>query len=106
MNATCPRLFEVEALRDGRLAGAELLRFQSHLGLCAVCAREAQALQALAESLRSPASLLEADELHVRRERTRLLAAFDANLVPAPRRNLTKAWVLAALAAAVLSLLG
>lgn len=84
MKASCPRLFEVEALRDGRLSGAELTRFQSHLGLCAVCAHEAQTLQTLAESLRSPESRPSADELHVRRERTRLLAAFDAGLMPKP----------------------
>jgi TolA-binding protein len=106
MKATCPRLFEVEALRDGRLAGAELLRFQSHLGLCAVCAREAQALQTLAESLRSPANAASADELHVRRERTRLLAAFDASLVPTARSNLAKPWLALAVALAVLSVLG
>jgi hypothetical protein len=85
MKAACPRLFEVEALRDGRLTGAEVVRFQSHLAACAVCAREARALQGLAEALRSPTNVADVDELHVRRERTRLLAAFDASLVPAPR---------------------
>ena len=85
MKASCPRLFEVEASRDGRLTGAEAARFQSHLAACAVCAREARALQAVSEALRSPTIAAGGDELHVRRERTRLLAAFDASLVPAPR---------------------
>lgn len=106
MKTSCPRLFEVEALRDGRLSGAELMRFQSHLGVCAVCAEEARALQALAESLRSPANLVEADELHTRRERTRLLAAFDAGLMPTPRSNVTRPWLVAASALAGLSVLG
>lgn len=98
MKTSCPRQFEVEALRDGRLTGAELARFQSHLGLCPVCAGEARALQALAASLRSPATLADADELHVRRERTRLLAAFDARLVPASRGQVAKPWLVAAVA--------
>jgi FecR protein len=107
MKAACPRLFEVEALRDGRLTGAELSRFQSHLGMCAVCAAEAQALQALAQELRSPTNFADADadELHVRRERTRLLAAFDAGLMPAPRRSVAKPWFVSAVALALLSAL-
>jgi len=99
-------LFEVEALRDGRLAGAELGRFQSHLGVCAVCAAEAQGLQALAEELRAPTHMGQADELQVRRERTRLLAAFDAQLMPATRAHAGKPWLGAALALGGLSLLG
>jgi hypothetical protein len=104
MKAACPRLFEVEALRDGRLTGAELVRFQSHLGACPVCKREARALQALAEALRPP-TLVGADELHVRRERTRLLAAFDASLVPAARQRSAPLWLRSAVAVATLSLL-
>jgi hypothetical protein len=104
MKAACPRLFEVEALRDGRLTGAELVRFQGHLAACPVCAREARALQALAEALRSPTNVVVADELRVRRERTRLLAAFDASLVPAPRSP-AKLWLRSAAAVALLSML-
>ena len=73
---SCPRLFEVEAARDGRLAGAELLSFERHMAACPVCLREAQALEAPAAALRAT-STGERDELHVRRERTRLLATFD-----------------------------
>jgi hypothetical protein len=118
MKAACPRLFEVEALRDGRLTGAEVVRFQSHLAACPDCAREARALQALAEALRSPTDVADADELHVRRERTRLLAAFDASLLPAPRGLAQRhgplhysgggrapAWLRSAAAVALLSLL-
>jgi hypothetical protein len=104
MKPACPRLFEVEALRDGRLSGAELTRFQSHLGMCAECAREARTLRALAEALRAPTSTVEADELHVRRERTRLLAAFDGRLVPA-RTHRPRVGRLA-VATALLALLG
>lgn len=72
----CPRLFEVEALRDGRLAGAGRASFERHLASCATCAREAEALDALGCALRAGAPG-DVDELQVRRERVRLLAAFD-----------------------------
>ena len=86
----CPRLFEAEAARDGRLAGAELTRFQTHLGVCAICAREVQALEALGDALREPDGPTKFDELQVRRERSRLLAAFDASLMPAARAGATR----------------
>ena len=47
----CPRWFEAEALRDGRLAGAERLSFQRHLDSCPHCSREVAALQALGDRL-------------------------------------------------------
>jgi hypothetical protein len=78
----CPRLFEVEAARDGRLTGAELANFERHMTGCPVCLREANALEGLADALRaSPGTDAGGDILHVRRERTRLLAAFDRALV-------------------------
>jgi FecR-like protein/putative zinc finger protein len=88
MTATaCPRLFEAEAMRDGRLSGAERASFERHVTVCPSCSREVKALEAPAASLRaSPWDHTAADELHVRRERTRLLAAFDRALL-APRRS-------------------
>jgi hypothetical protein len=83
--ASCPRLFEVEAARDGRLTGAELAGFERHMAACPVCLREAEALEAPAAALRVGSSGKK-DELHVRRERTRLLAAFDGALVVPGRR--------------------
>jgi hypothetical protein len=82
---SCPRLFEVEAMRDGRLAGAELASFERHMASCSACAREARELETLARSLRASSSS-GPDDLHVRRERTRLLAAFDRTLVAPERR--------------------
>jgi hypothetical protein len=79
-------MFEVEAARDGRLTGTQLGSLQRHVIKCAECSRESHALEALANSLRMGAQdIAPADELHVRRERTRLLAAFDGALL-APRR--------------------
>jgi len=102
MKTACPRLFEAEARRDGRLSGAEVARFEAHLGVCPICAQEVHALEALAAALRSPVAAC--DELHVRRERTRLLAAFDATLVPSRRHRPTRLLVAVAAAVAVLSL--
>jgi hypothetical protein len=84
---SCPRLFEAEALRDGRLAGAERLSFDRHVSACRVCAREVEALAALAQSVRARETA-DFDELHRRRERTRLLVAFERGLVT-PERGLS-----------------
>ncbi len=102
MKATaCPRLFEAEAMRDGRLVGAERTSFERHVALCHACAREVQALEALAAAVRHRPGE-KPDDLHVRRERTRLLAAFDRALVAPERRSAPRRLVLPATAAAVL----
>ena len=90
----CPRAFEAEALRDGRLTGGERTSFERHLTLCAACSHEIAELDALAAALHgSPEKF---DELHTRRERVRLLAAFDAALVK-PKRAVPKAhWLVTA----------
>jgi hypothetical protein len=88
----CSRSYEVEALRDGRLTGAARENFERHLGICRECTREAEALHALALPLRlESADDSMVDELHARRERTRLLAAFDRSRMESerpPRRSL------------------
>jgi hypothetical protein len=76
----CPRSFEAEAMRDGRLGDAERASFERHMKACSVCAREVKELELLAEKLRAAASG-QGDELRSRRERTRLLAAFDRELL-------------------------
>jgi len=76
----CQRSFEAEAMRDGRLGDAERASFERHTKTCSGCAREVQELESLGEKLRAAASG-QGDELRSRRERTRLLAAFDRELV-------------------------
>jgi hypothetical protein len=100
----CPRLFEAEALRDGRLVGAERLSFQRHLDSCARCSREVVELQSLADQLCNSGAEADADELHARRERTRLLAAFDAKLAPPERTLAARGWLVGAAAASLLVL--
>jgi hypothetical protein len=88
--AICSRLFQVEALRDGRLDGAERKSFERHLATCAACAREAEALEKLAAAARAGATDHRgADQLRILRERTRLLATFDRALVSAGLPGLT-----------------
>ena len=91
----CPRIFEAEATRDGRLAGAERASFERHAASCADCAGEVRALEGLGAALRAGGG--EADDLRVRRERTRLLAAFDRSLVVPERRWRRWPWVAAPL---------
>ena len=99
---TCPRMFQVEALRDGRLGGGERKSFERHLGACAACAREAAALDRLAEgAMTGLDDARSADDLHVWRERSRLLAAFDGALL-SPNRRLRTGRLLFWPAAAVL----
>ncbi|HVJ93039.1 MAG TPA: FecR domain-containing protein [Labilithrix sp.] len=80
--SACPRIFEAEAVRDGRIVGAERASFDRHVTMCSECSREVEALQRLAAPLRDTAGHpSDADELGVRRERIRLLAAFDKELL-------------------------
>ena len=98
--ASCPRSFEVEAARDGRLIGAELVSFQRHLSTCLACSSEAHALAALAQASRALGGG-ERDELHLRRERTRILAAFDRDLVAPQQRVSLWFWIAPACALCV-----
>ena len=100
---SCPRLFEVEALRNGRLSGNERAHFERHLSQCAACRRESQALESLALALRRSHAETP-DELHVRRERTRLLAAFDRALVTEPARRKAPLWSALAACAVIAAL--
>jgi TolA-binding protein len=104
--APCPRLFEAEALRDGRLAGTERASFERHVEHCPACQREVRALEALGVALRANAAPDAVDELRTRRARTRLLAAFDRALVDVERRSVPRwlAWSTAAVAVLSLSL--
>ena len=83
----CARAFEAEALRDGRLTGGERASYERHIVSCAACTREVTALDALRGALQAEGD--ELDEVRDRRERVRLLAAFDARLVK-PKRSLSR----------------
>lgn len=92
-HAACPRSFEAEALRDGRLTGGERARFERHVADCPACSRELAELDALGAALHDRPIV---DELRERRERVRLLAAFDASLVRPRHASQASRWLLAA----------
>jgi hypothetical protein len=96
-------MFEVEALRDGRLGGSERRSFERHLVGCPACAREAQALDRLAQAARVGLGEIRGpDELHDWRARNRLLVEFDRALVSSGRSPLARRWLLWPAAVAVL----
>jgi ferric-dicitrate binding protein FerR (iron transport regulator) len=107
MNAPrCTRLWQVEAVRDRRLAGAEQIAFERHLQTCAECTAEHAQLTRLDE-LAASMPTHTSDALARRRLRNELLRRANDLSVgsghPPPRRS--RAGILAgAIAAAALLL--
>jgi len=83
----CPRRVEVEAAHDGRLDAAARASIAQHQRDCASCQLAANALAALRPALaRLPVP--SSDALAARRQRNRLLAAFEASpAAPVPSRG-------------------
>ena len=93
----CSRLWEAEALEDGRLNGADRASFERHAATCDACRRELDDLRALRERLASVAAP-PVGELQRRSERSRLLrTASDGKIGSAHGRRGTLIFVLAAL---------
>lgn len=85
MNAQpCSRLWQVEAERDGRLAGKDRASARRHRETCAECSAEDQRLaQLTAQMAQLPAQPL--DDVSAQRVRQNLLAAFNESVLePAP----------------------
>lgn len=74
---TCPRAWEVEAVRDGRLTGRARDAHDGHVRACAPCAADSKALEAMARGLREVACN-GVDEMAMRRIRNRVLEVVDA----------------------------
>lgn len=90
----CPRLWQVEASRDGRLPREEAVRFRRHAETCATCTQERVALEQLAVRLRGGSPAL--DDVATRRLKQRVLEGVDALVTertPAPRRSRKSALV-------------
>ncbi|MDB4933837.1 MAG: hypothetical protein JWP87_809, partial [Labilithrix sp.] len=77
MTTRCPRGWEVEAVRDGRLVGDARERAVAHRAECASCAADARYVEQLASRLRA-SEVPEPDEASVRLLREEVLAAVDA----------------------------
>ena len=102
MSKQCPRQWEVEAVRDGRLVEAERARVERHMARCSDCAREAHSLDQLARTLRQRPSVTP-DELSVRRRRQTLLQA--ANVSSHVSRRVPKRWFFAIASIAAIGVL-
>ncbi len=72
----CPKSWQVEAARDGRLTGQALMQAQQHIASCATCEREQDALAELSSQLREMDANV--DQLALRRLRQLTLAKTDA----------------------------
>lgn len=100
----CPRAWEVEAARDGRLTGRARQTHDAHIQTCASCASDAQAVEALAQGLRGLGGG-DVDEVSLRRLRNRVLAAVDAEQTGRVRPGARSARSRAPIAAVVLAAL-
>jgi hypothetical protein len=74
---SCPRAWEVEAARDGRLVGKARDALDGHVRDCPSCARDAEALENVARGLRDLGGA-PCDDVAIRRLRNRVLDAADA----------------------------
>ena len=81
MNPTqCSESWLVEAIRDGRVAGAERTSFERHLATCNTCRDQSRNMASNLERLAQLPSGLP-DAFTLRRERRALLRAFDSSLL-------------------------
>lgn len=82
--APCQRLWQVEAARDGRLAGSDLSNALRHRAECPECAEAARALSELGRELKA-LPVEPTDTLERRRTRQALLGAWNEHLLSEPR---------------------
>ena len=101
MSASCTRIWEVEAARDGRLDDRALEKAQKHRGHCVECRQEHARLASLG-ALLNDAERPAMDELGAKRLRARILADAEKELrretpeIAAPKRPLRTTLAVAA----------
>lgn len=81
--ALCQRLWQVEAARDGRLAGCDLSNALRHRAECPDCAEAERALSELGRKLKA-LPIQATDTLERRRTRQALLGAWNEHLLREP----------------------
>jgi FecR protein len=101
---SCPRSWEVEALRDGRLGGDARGNAQKHIDSCSVCSLEQRGFDDLARALyeTSPAD----DEVALRRLRHRVLARVHETSSQEDVGTRHRSWWLASFAIAAVAIMG
>jgi TolA-binding protein len=80
----CSRLWQAEAIADGRLSHPDAAAFERHAASCSECAREIRALEQL-RRLTAQLPTLSASDLERRRQRYELLRMANEATVHAPR---------------------
>ncbi len=98
-NRRCPKLWQAEAIHDGRLAGVDADSFERHAATCQDCAEEARGLASLGERMRVVAAP-DPSPLELRRMRAAVLQRAHARPSPARLRPRT-AWLAFTIAALV-----
>ncbi len=98
----CPKSWQVEAVRDGRLTGSAFVLAGKHIADCPDCSREHEALSALSGQLRDLGGNV--DELALRRLRQLTLARADSALRGLPAAAQKRRKTIALLGAAALGL--
>jgi hypothetical protein len=98
--ALCQRLWQVEAARDGRLAGSDLSNALRHRAECRDCAEAARALSELGQKLKA-LPVEPTDTLERRRTRQALLGAWNEHLLSEPRPKFRPGFALTAALCAV-----
>ena len=83
MKAACPRQWQVEAARDGRLSSDDIDHFEVHRARCLSCRQETLEIESVAELVRRN-DHPRLDDLSLRRLRQRLLANADTAIRSPP----------------------
>lgn len=94
----CARLWEAEALADGRLTGPDRASFERHATTCLECRTELAEVGKLDAAMQA-VDVGELGELERQRARSRLLERANAEILDAPRDDRARGRVLAALVA-------
>jgi hypothetical protein len=89
----CPRTWEVEAARDGRLQSKDVDSFMRHLASCENCQRRQARLNTLGAVLRALPPVPD-DLLAARRMRHRLFAEADQLVLQSPDKPRTNRWLI------------
>ncbi|AKV00479.1 hypothetical protein AKJ09_07142 [Labilithrix luteola] len=96
----CTRLWEAEALSDGRLTGTDRASFERHAARCVECRQELAELAKLSATLQA-VDVGALGELERQRARARLLERANAAILEAPQRQRPRRFALLAVAALV-----
>ncbi|HMI83792.1 MAG TPA: tetratricopeptide repeat protein [Polyangiaceae bacterium] len=89
---TCDRVWQAEAIEDGRLDGPERMSFAKHARSCPVCAKEVAALGSVRETMQMVAAL-SSTPLEHRRARAELLRRADIRVLSRGSERLAGRWL-------------